>query len=220
MVLSSSKFIRLRILFLILIFFLAFSDGSADEIPIPEQEEIARKQIAEWLEEASYGDLFSVEKQEAIKTQLEEIELYFHHKSWLPIVQIIYKTLGSYKPQNEDIGRIESNEEQGDEFNNSEESNALNKIDAGNNVAPSKKCDAKEYRISEVLHHGKIVVLRDGAKFLIDVNDMKESSKWDHSDKIMICKTQMIVSGNIFEHYELANLENDFNEFVGASPMD
>jgi hypothetical protein len=220
MAFNSSNFVRLRICFLILIILLAFSNTSADEIPIPEQEKIARKQIAEWLEDASYGDLFSVEKQEAIKTQLEEIELYFHHKSWLPIVKVIYKTLGNYKPQNEDIELVESNEEQDVARSDSEEPNTLNKIDAGNNVAPSKKCDAKEYRISEVLHHGKIVVLRDGAKFLIDVSDMKESSKWGHSDKIMICKTKIIISGNFFEHYELANLENDFNEFVGASPMD
>jgi len=217
---NSSNFDHLRICFLILVILLAFSNSSADEIPIPEQEKIARKQIAEWLEEASYGDLFSVEKQQAIKTQLEEIELYFHHKSWLPIVKVIYKALGNYKPQTEDNEFAGSNEEEDVALSYTEEPEMLNKIDVGKNVSPSKKCDAKEYRISEVLHHGKIVVLRDGAKFLIDINDMKESSKWDHSDKIMICKTQMIVSGNIFEHYELANLENDFNEFVGASPMD
>ncbi len=219
MVFNSSNFVRLRICFLILIIFLAFSNSSADEVPIPEQEEIARKQIAEWLEDVSYGDPFSEEKQNAIKTQLEEIQLYFHHKSWLSIVKIIYGTLSNYNPKNEDIELVES-EEQEVVLNDSEEPNTLNKIDAGNNVTPSKKCDAKEYTISEVLHHGKIVVLRDGAKFLINVSDMKESSKWGHSDKIMICKTKMIISGNFFEHYELANLENDFNEFVGASPMD
>jgi hypothetical protein len=220
MVSNSSNFVCLRIFFLILIILLTFSNSSADEIPIPEQEEIAKKQIAEWLEEASYGDPFSEEKQTAIKTQLEEIQIYFHHKSWLPMVKIIYGALNNYNPKNEDIELVESNEEQDVALSDPEEPNTLNKIDAGNNVTPSKKCEAKEYRISEVLHHGKIVVLRDGAKFLINVNDMKESSKWGHSDKIMICKTKMIISGNFFENYELANLENDFNEFVGASPMD
>jgi hypothetical protein len=220
MVSNSSNIVCLKTCFLILIILLAFSNSSADEIPIPEQEKIARKQIAEWLEEASYGDPFSEEKQKAIKTQIEEIQLYFHHKSWLPMVKIIYEALSNYNPKNEDIEFAESNEDQDVAFIEPEEPDTLDKIDAGKNVIPSKKCDAREYRISEVLHHGKIVVLRDGAKFLINVNDMKESSKWGHSDKIMICKTQMIISGNFFENYELANLENDFNEFVGASPMD
>ncbi len=220
MVFGSSKLVGLRICFLILIILFAFSKSYADEISIPKQEEMARKQIAEWLEEASYGDLFSVEKQKAIKTQMEEIELYFHHKSWLSIVKIIYEVLNNYKPENDDSESGDSNLEQDVALSDPEESSTKNKIDGGENVAPSKKCDAKEYRISEVLHHGKIVVLRDGKKFLINVRDMKESSKWGYSDKIMICKTQIIISGNFIEGYVLTNLENDFNQFVGASLMD
>jgi hypothetical protein len=220
MVFNSSKIVRVKICFLFLIILLAVSNSSAGEIPIREQEEIARKQIAEWLDDVSYGDPLSVEKQKAIKTQLEEIQLYYHHKSWLPIIKMIYGALDNYHPKGEENALDDSNEENDFALSDSEEPNSLNKKNDGKNVITSRKCDAEEYKISEVLHHGKIIVLRNGTKFLIDRNNMKETSKWGHADEVMICKSHMVISGNSFEYYELANSDNDFNDFVNASLMD
>ncbi|GEM_PF-3399966 len=220
MVFGFSKFVSVRIYLIFLIILLAVANSYADEIPIREQEKIARKQIAEWLEDVSYGDPLSEEKRKAIQTQLEEIQLYYHHKSWLPIVKVIYGALNNYHPTVEEDELAESNEEQDTALSVSEESKTLDKMDAGKNVITSKKCDAEEYKISEVLHHGKIIVLRNGTKFLIDRNDMKETSHWGHSDEVMICKSHMVISGNSFEYYELANSDDDFSDFVNASLMD